>query len=300
MKKIIILLIIVSILSICTGCSPPQSITSGTPSTSESSLKPSTESNGYSPNIPVISPEFIPTSPILLIAGIPYPEKDSMFLDEDGDWLQGEDEERMLEVVESIYNKEYCVYVDGKYVGTYAGQVRSRGLDYAFDIDIDFEGFYVAIENGYELITAALYCDAEKQVSKSTLRQIDCRFDVNVNILEKIDVDLDNDASELLLDGTFRGQESILTVCDEEKGFYANVLVDDSGGVIAYLQAFFVADLGFDTCIDKFTGAVVDIDGDGIMEVICKLNIWEGFDFTVSVYDKGYFEGYLMYDNLGI
>ena len=234
---------------------------------------------------------------VLIFCDLPVPELDSLF--ESGgrtrSKISDKEYESLLNKLRERYDVDYNMYSKGKFLGTRKGIIRGDWqLDYFFDIDlgIDYNGkyedIYIAIDNKHELTPAELTYDDAKAVSESVIKEICDKYSLNnLNIEEKIDVDLDSDGK----------CESIITVSLPEEYFSANILLSDTGKIISYLQVciideYFRRDDPYENpYITKFHGEIVDTDGDGIMEIYMIYMAYEGFFYDMFTYDKGVFSG---------
>ena len=234
---------------------------------------------------------------VLIFCNLPIPELDSLF--ENGgrnvDEVPQEGRDPLLDKLRKRYDVDYNVYSKGNFLGIRTGIVRGDWqLEYFFDIDLgidyngEYEDIYIAIDTDHELIPAKLTYDDTKTVSDSVMKEIKDRYSLaDLNVEERIDVDLDGDGKD----------EAIVTVSHPEEYFSANILLSNDDKIASYMQVcvieeYFQRDDPYQNpYLTKFHGEIADTDGDGIMEIYMIYLAYEGFEYEEFTYDKGVFSG---------
>lgn len=224
--------------------------------------------------------------PIVLYYGITLEENDGYV-----DVIEGKDVS-LNKKLYSKYETKYYLYSDGKYLGSAQGKIEGRGLDYCWEVNFPekYNQAEVAISekfNTYPRQINYMTSDFPKEFSAGgkILNQIDNQFKVNSKIKELCYVDLDGDYKE----------EYLAWVEDERNNFFAKCLVNSKLEIIAYVTVFQTKVENFEeiakACNLKDAGEIIDINNDGIMEILVELPSYEGFDYRVFTYKNGIFNG---------
>ena len=119
----------------------------------------------------------------------------------------------------------------------------------------------------------------------NVITEINNKFNVNSETKELCSTDLDGDGES----------EYIALVMDEKKDFFAKCLLDSNYNIISYLTVFNEKYKDFTSLVTGYnlldSGEIIDINNDGIMEILVDLPIYEGFSYKVFTYKNGEFDG---------
>lgn len=209
--------------------------------------------------------------------------------DRDTDIFEGESDlkEQML----TKYETEYYLYSNQQPIQESVGEIEQRGLDYYWQVDFPDEIEYeLALSQSYDPypndikdITSQLPIEFDDD--GQVIQTINNQFDVDVKVRELNRVDLDGDGNE----------EFLAFVVDEDNNLFAKCLVNSDYNIISYFTVFQEECQFFDQLVQDFnlsnSGEVIDVNNDGIMEIVIVLPTYEGFSFEVLTYKDGNFNG---------
>ncbi len=209
--------------------------------------------------------------------------------------VEGVDEgvdESTREKFHEKYNREYYLYSDGTFLGKAQGKMEAIGY-YAY-WQITFPDTYnneeVAISHDYDPYPREnTYTNAdfpkEFNIGGTVLAQVDKQFSVNAQTKELSSVDLDGDGKN----------EYLALLLDKGSNFFAKCLVGSDFKVIAFITAFKEESDYFDNLISHYTlqdsGEIIDVNNDGIMEILVELPHYELFTIKLFTYKNGTFSG---------
>jgi hypothetical protein len=224
--------------------------------------------------------------PIILYGGISLDNDDL-----EVDALEGLDEVQSQRIL-AKYEREYYLYSNNKFLGKAKGKVEGRGMDYYWQVSFptDNNQYEVAISQSYNPYPRGIIDinpNSVKEFYKNgkVLTEINKKFSVNSNIRELSSIDLDSDGTS----------EYIAFVLDEKKYFFARCLLDSHYNIISYLTVFMEKCDNFNEITSKNnlldTMEVIDIDNDGMLEIIIEFPFYEGFEYKVFAYKNGTFNG---------
>lgn len=277
MKKIIFLFLILAISIISfSGCN------SNTNNQNKENKDNSSENNAASQTNKNINQPLV-----VLFCGISLDEKDMR--------IPVFDKKFDAEKIQEIYNKyerEYYLYSDGALIGQSNGKIEERGLDYSWDISFgqEFDNkVEVAISkqfNPYPRQITNISSDFNKEfeIDGKVFKAVNNQFNVSATIREITKVDIDGEGKD----------EYIALAVDEQSYFFAKCLIDSDFNVVAYLTVFKgkpqFAD--FDRILKyKYPCEIIDIDNDGVMEILLSLPTYEGFEYRIFKYKNRVFDG---------
>ncbi|UWG96235.1 hypothetical protein LPY66_15195 [Dehalobacter sp. DCM] len=271
--RILFALLIVICLSGCT--------------TSETNSDRAATGNISSDNLSVSDIKQKVEQPIVLYNGISLNETDR-----DAKVIDGSDVIKNKEMYLK-YEREYYLYSDGTYIGRANGKIEGRGLDYYWQVVFPSEigkKYEVAISNSYNPYPRRfeyIASDFPKEFDENSevIREINKKYNVNSCVKEVCRVDLDGNGKD----------EFLILVVDYVNNFFTKCLVDSNYHIVSYLTVFNEKYEYFDELVkdcDVFSsGEIIDINNDGIMEIIVDLPCYEGLLFKIFTYNNGNFVG---------
>lgn len=192
------------------------------------------------------------------------------------------------------YEREYLIYSDGKLLGKAIGKTEGRGLDYYWDVSFDTDyGYEIAvagIDNPYPREIKDIKADfpIEFRENGRVLNEVNSQFNVDSRTNELIIVDIDGDGLN----------EYMALFLDKKNYFFAKCLIDSNFKILSYLTVLKEHEDEFVEWEKLFShynlhdsGEIIDINSDGIMEIILDFPTYEGFDFKIFTYKDGKFNG---------
>lgn len=228
-------------------------------------------------------------APVVLYNGIPLDVNDRQVN------LVEEPDNAKKQNLLAKYEQEYYVYADGTSKGKAVGKLEGRGLDYYWQVKLnpDLGPHYIAISQDYNpyprlvQIVSSNFPEPFNPGGKAIIAVNQC-FAVNSQTRELCTVDLDNDGQE----------EYIAWVVDAQNGFMAKCLFDADFKVVSYLTVLKERHQDFAALAANHrlaaTSEIIDINRDGVMEIIIDKPLYEGFVFKVFTYNQGKFDGELI------
>lgn len=192
----------------------------------------------------------------------------------------------------SKYETEYSLYSNNNLLGTAKGKIEGRGFDYNWQVALTPENkdYEVAITKKYEAYprkTVHINSGFPKEFNSDSkvISEINSKYKVNCEVKELCTVDVDGDGSN----------EYLALVADEKNDFFAKCLVDSKYKIISYLTVFKEKNDNFNEVLKEYnlldSDEIIDINNDGVMEIIVSLPAYEVFLFKVFTYKNGNFDG---------
>lgn len=289
MKKLIFITFLITVLFFGCGKEPQnksanilESVKMNNTETEKSS------NNSKSANIEKAPKSNVTAENIVLFHGITLnPEDRDIDIYESADPLQ---KQKMIKK----YEQEYSIYSNGKFLGKAIGKTEGRGLDYYWDVSFDTEyGYEMAlfgINNPYprEIKNIEPGIPIEFKENERVSNELNSRFNVQSRISELTIVDLDGNGTN----------EYIALFVDKKNYFFTKCLIDSSFNIISYLTVLKEKEnelVDWENFFKYYnlqnSGEIIDINNDGIMEIILDNPIYEGFDFKVFTYKDGKLDG---------
>lgn len=273
MKKTIILFLVlaISIISL-SGCNA-----------NNQSNKSDTESNDTIKTNPNTNDKLV-----VLFRGITLDEKDTKV-----NILNKETDSSKKQELYSKYEREYYLYSNGAFLGKANGKIEGRGLDYYWNVIISPDQQYeVALSKQYnpyprQMTLINSNFPKEFNIDGKVFKSVNNQFNVSATIRELYKVDIDGDNKD----------EYIALAVDEQSYFFAKCLIDSDLNVAAYLTVFKGKPKygDFQDLLKNYnlkdSGEIIDINNDGVMELLLRLPSYEGFNFKVFTYKNKVFDG---------
>ena|GEM_PF-7049852 len=203
----------------------------------------------------------------------------------------------VLFALQEKYEGTYYAYGNGVFQGSYTGAIVERGLDYSWNVRPEEALPYSPVVSLVPTVKTP-YPRTPKQLPltqdfiPAVTEAIEGAFSVPVTAQELLAIDLDNCGAD----------EYILYAANDAHFSYYLCLLDKDYNIVSYLMAVTTSEdelawaqyvLGDDPyeypLAEKLE--IIDCDGDGVMEIFCRLPIYEGFLFHVYKYNRGNFNG---------
>lgn len=223
--------------------------------------------------------------PIVLYYGITLDDADRRIK-----ILTNENEDEVNYIMKK-YSREYYLYSNQQFLGKENGIAEIRGYDYYWEVNFqNLDNPEVAISqpyNPYPRKVTDIYSEFALELGNfyTVISEVNNRFGVTCEITELLSVDLDGNGND----------EYFIMLCDRESHFFAKCLLNPEYKIISYLTVVHEEDEEYDYTIEEFrmqnSSEIIDIDNDGIMEIIMLIPSYEGLLFEVFKYNNGDFDG---------
>lgn len=204
----------------------------------------------------------------------------------------------VVQKLKAKYEVYYYAFRQGEFLGQFKGKIQPRGLDYYWEVafDEEFPEPTIFISDKINVyprpITYNNLLKNNIQHYTTVVNSIEKQFNVKTIPREVIEVDLDNCGDN----------EYIVCTCSADDYPFYVCLANSKGDIVSYIVAMKnnasvqsyiknnkeLLDLNFSI---KKSILVIDIDNDGIIEIVTELPTYESFAFSVSKYNKGEFHG---------
>ncbi len=223
--------------------------------------------------------------PIVLYHGITLDDADQRIE------IRTNENEDEVNYIMKKYTREYYLYSNQQFLGKENGIAEIRGYDYYWEVNFQNLGnFEVAISQPYNPYPRKV-SDISSEFALepgnfcTVISEVNNRFGVTCEITELLSVDLDGNGND----------EYFIMLCDRESYFFAKCLLNPEYKIISYLTVVREEDEEYDYTIEEFrmlnSSEIIDIDNDGIMEIIMQIPSYEGLLFEVFKYNNGDFDG---------
>jgi hypothetical protein len=223
--------------------------------------------------------------PIVLYHGITLDDADRRIE------IRTNENEDEVNYIMKKYSREYYLYSNQQFLGKENGIAEIRGYDYYWEVNFqNLDNFEVAISqpyNPYPRKVTDIYSEFALEPGNfcTVISEVNNRFGVTCEITELLSVDLDGNGND----------EYFIMLCDRESHFFAKCLLNPKYKIISYLTVVHEEDEEYDYTIEEFrmqnSSEIIDIDNDGIMEIIMQIPSYEGLLFEVFKYNNGNFDG---------
>lgn len=190
------------------------------------------------------------------------------------------------------YEKEYYLYSNNKFIAKAAGKVEGSGLDSYWKVVFpsNTNKYEVAISESFspyprKIVFTTSHFKKEFDDKGNIVSKINNKFGVSCKIKELVSIDLDGNGKN----------EYLALFIDEKSNFFAKCLIDSKYSIISYLTIFKESCANFNGTVDNYDlkngNEIIDINDDGIMEIIVDMPSYEGNIFKVFTYKNGKFDG---------
>ena len=193
--------------------------------------------------------------------------------------------------LEEKYERIYHLYADGEYLGSVMGEIYEEntwGVDTP-DIKNKEDKGEVAISRKFDPYPRKpLYMKtgfpAALEPGGKVILSVNQRFNVSVSTREICIIDLDGDSID----------EYIAYVVDTDNYFMAVLLINSEYNIVSYLSVLMEEFDSFSDFVVETIDSdmeIIDIDNDGVMEILVIHPLYNDFAYRLFSYKNGIFYG---------
>lgn len=204
------------------------------------------------------------------------------------DFNMDNEDDRYSDYLKKKYNREYDYYKNGEFVEHGKGEIEGRGLDAYWYMPWGLSTSEIAFAGNYDPYPRAYTICTNDEIGNLLINDIKTRFQVDVSVMKVLSIDLDGDE-----------KTEYIAHAQNDTGYSQYYcLFNQDGGIISYLLACsddaFAQKYGYTGGLEydlEDDTEIIDVNGDGCMEMIVTMPSYEGFVFNVYRYDEGEFTG---------